>query len=250
MNQRTLNIVAVGLISLAVIISSAILSDGYKYKFTSQENIATTGLAEKEFRSDLANWSVSFKRKAMSRTEGFTQLKKDAQRVKEYLISKGFKSNELIFSSIEADKSYLEKREENKYGNFSYTQIFDGYNLSQSIDIETSNIELVEQTSREITELINEEIEINSSTPSYFYSKLEDLKIALIADATSNATNRAKNIANKSNCDLGALRQASMGVFQITGKNSSEEFSWGGVYNTTDINKKASITVKLQFGIR
>ncbi len=250
MNQRTLNIVAVGLISLAVIISSAILSDGYKYKFTSQETIATTGLAEKEFRSDIANWSVSFRRKSNSRTEGFTLLQKDAKRVKEYLISKGFKETDLKLTSVEADKSYVEKREQNERGYYSYTQIFDGYNLSQSIEIETSDILLVEQTSREITELINEEIEINSRTPSYYYSKLEDLKIALIADATTNATNRAKNIAEKSNSGLGELRQASMGVFQITGKNSSEEYSWGGVYNTSDIDKKASITVKLQFGIK
>ena len=175
---------------------------------------------------------------------------KDAKRVKEYLISKGFKETDLKLTSVEADKSYVEKREQNERGYYSYTQIFDGYNLSQSIEIETSDILLVEQTSREITELINEEIEINSRTPSYYYSKLEDLKIALIADATTNATNRAKNIAEKSNSGLGELRQASMGVFQITGKNSSEEYSWGGVYNTSDIDKKASITVKLQFGIK
>jgi hypothetical protein len=41
-----------------------------------------------------------------------------------------------------------------------------------------------------------------------------------------------------------------MGVFQITGKTSSEEYSWGGVYNTSDRNKKASITVKLEFAIK
>ncbi|NTW32997.1 MAG: SIMPL domain-containing protein, partial [Bacteroidetes bacterium] len=48
----------------------------------------------------------------------------------------------------------------------------------------------------------------------------------------------------------GYLKRADMGVFQITAQNSSEEFSYGGAYNTFSKNKTASITVHLDFGIR
>ena len=92
-------------------------------------------------------------------------------------------------------------------------------------------------------------INISSNQPNYYYTKLEDLKLSLISNATENATVRAKNIAEKGNSTLGSLKNATMGVFQITGKTSSEEYSWGGVYNTSDRNKKASITVKLEFAI-
>ena len=41
-------------IALAIIIGLWIVGGAYKYKFKSQENISVTGLAEKDFTSDLS----------------------------------------------------------------------------------------------------------------------------------------------------------------------------------------------------
>jgi hypothetical protein len=40
-----------------------------------------------------------------------------------------------------------------------------------------------------------------------------------------------------------------MGIFQITGQNYGEDYSWGGTFNTADKNKTASITMKLIFEV-
>ncbi|MEB2783275.1 hypothetical protein [Algoriphagus persicinus] len=45
------------------------------------------------------------------------------------------------------------------------------------------------------------------------------------------------------------LISANMGIFQITGQNSGEDYSWGGTFNTADKNKTASITMKLIFEV-
>ena len=41
-----------------------------------------------------------------------------------------------------------------------------------------------------------------------------------------------------------------MGVIQITGTNSNEAFTAGGTYNTESKNKKARITMKLDYHIK
>jgi hypothetical protein len=41
-----------------------------------------------------------------------------------------------------------------------------------------------------------------------------------------------------------------MGIFQITAQNSDEEYTWGGAFNTSDKLKTASITVRMEFGVR
>jgi hypothetical protein len=41
-----------------------------------------------------------------------------------------------------------------------------------------------------------------------------------------------------------------MGIFQITAQNSSEEYTYGGAFNTASKNKTASVTVRLDFGIK
>lgn len=40
-----------------------------------------------------------------------------------------------------------------------------------------------------------------------------------------------------------------MGVFQITGKNSNEDYSYGGVFNTSSKEKTASITLKVDYQV-
>ena len=40
-----------------------------------------------------------------------------------------------------------------------------------------------------------------------------------------------------------------MGIFQITGQNSKESYSWGGTFNTSSREKTASITMKLTYKV-
>jgi hypothetical protein len=42
---------------------------------------------------------------------------------------------------------------------------------------------------------------------------------------------------------------ADMGVFQITAENSSEEYEWGGSFNTSSRRKTASVTIRLKYEI-
>jgi hypothetical protein len=69
----------------------------------------------------------------------------------------------------------------------------------------------------------------------------------MIAKATEDARIRAERIAQNSGSELGDLIYANMGIFQITGQNSGEDYSWGGTLNTSSKNKTASITMKLTF---
>ena len=111
------------------------------------------------------------------------------------------------------------------------------------------NIDLIAKISREATELINQGIEINSNPPTYYYSNLGALKIEMVAAATEDGRVRAEQIASKANGSLGELKNANLGVFQITSQSGDEEYSWGGTYNTSSIYKTASITVRLEFGV-
>jgi len=99
--------------------------------------------------------------------------------------------------------------------------------LTQNITNESNEVDKNEGVSREVTELINQGVELYSQEPQYYYTKLAELKIEMIAAATQDAKVRAEQIAQNSNGNLGGLKNATMGIFQITGQNSSEDYSWG-----------------------
>ncbi len=85
---------------------------------------------------------------------------------------------------------------------------------------------------------------------SYYYSGLNELKIDLLAKAAADAKDRAESIAKNSDAGLGNIRKANMGVFQITGRNTNEDYSYGGVFNTSSKDKTASITLKVEYFVK
>jgi hypothetical protein len=206
------------LLTLAIIISAWILGSAWRRTHTQTETIKVTGMAKKDFTSDLIVWRGNFSKKAMSMQDAYMTLKKDAAITRDYLVKKGVNEKEIVFSSVNIMKDY---RYIPTQGGGS-AQVFDGYILSQSIEIESKEVEKIEKISREVTELIDLGVEFYSQYPEYYSTKLADLKIEMLAKATEDARIRAEKIAENGHSKLGALRNASMGIFQITGQNSNE----------------------------
>ena len=237
------SVIVASILAIGLVIGAFILGNAYKYKFKSTESINVTGNALKDFNADLVKWRATFSRKDFDLRVASDQLKADQIVVKNFLISQGIKPNEIVFEAVNISKDF-------QYGtdsNGASISQFTGYNLSQDATIESKELDKIEKASREISNLISQGIELSSSNPNYYYSKLEDLKLELIAQASENAKQRAENIATKSGGSLGKLQKADLGIFQITGKNDNEEYSSGGALNTTSRQKTANITVKASY---
>lgn len=233
------------IIGIAIIATAAVLSNGFKNRNKALDQIDVTGLGKKDFVSDLIVWTGSFTRKSMDLKAAYAQLNEDQKKIKEYLLGKGVKETELVVSAVEINKEF-----DYHYDNEGRsTSTFNGYRLTQRVTIESNDVDKVESISREVTELINTGVEFYSETPQYYYTRLAELKIEMIASATEDARVRAEKIAQNAGAKLGDLKSAKMGVFQIIAQNSSEDFSWGGSFNTFSKRKTATITMKLSFGI-
>lgn len=227
-------------IIIAVIIGSATL----KYRTTSDEVIIVTGLAEKDFEADQIVWKGTFHRQGMDLRSAYSMLKADEAEIKLYLNGKNIPDSNIVFSSVDIQRNYETRYDES--GRVSGTA-FSGYNLTGTVTVNSRKIIDVEKLSREITGLLEKGIELNSIPPSYYYSGLNELKIDLLAKAAKDASQRAESIAENSGTDLGNLKKATMGVFQITGKNLNEDYSYGGVFNTSSKEKTASITLRVEY---
>jgi len=230
--------------ALAIILAALSFSNAYKFKYKSNNSVSVTGLGSKDFVSDLIVWSGSFIRKNGSLKDAYAELDSDRDKIKKYLLKQGTSTDEIIFSAVDIDKEFTDVWDDSGTKTIS---VFSGYRLTQRVQIESKDVDKVEAISRQVTELINSGIEFYSSSPEYYYTKLAELKIEMIAEATKDANTRAKKIAENAGSDIGALKNASMGVFQIVAQNSAEEYSWGGSFNTASKRKTASITVKLEY---
>ncbi len=234
------------LIAIAVVITALILGNAYQSRGHSNESVSVVGLGEENFVSDLIVWRASFSKRSFDLQESYHGLDADREKIRKYLMSKGVSEKDIVFLAVDIQKDYTyEYDEDNRRSN----TVFNGYVLSQQLKVESPEVDKVEQISREVTELINSGVELTSMAPEYYYTGLAALKLKMIEAATKDAKERGQRIAENAGGQLGELTYADMGVFQITGQNSSEEYSWGGSFNTSSKKKTASITVHLRYAI-
>ncbi len=241
------NIISALLFSLAIVIAAYLLGNAFMHRNKSEKKISVVGLGKTDFTSDLIVWEGSFSAFDQDIKRAYNRLNRDKEIVEKYLIGKGIDKDEIVFSAVQTTNKtrpiYLEN------GNYAGEE-FLGYELTQNVTVKSKKVETVEKVGREITELLNKGVKFYSYSPRYYYTKLEDLKLEMISKATENARNRAEKIAENSGAHLGKLIHAKMGVFQITGQYSDEDYSWGGTFNTSSKEKTASITMKLTYGIK
>ena len=235
------------IIGVAIIAAAWLLGRAYTYKYRSQDTIVVTGLGETEFSSDLIVWSGQITFETYDVSAGYTQLEKNKDQVLKFVKSHGLDSDDIVFKFVNVEKLYTSRYSDN--GNY-IGQYFAGYRLSQEFLIESSEVDKVEAVSREISSLIAQGITIDTYSPDYYYTKLEDVKLSLIERASADAKARAEKIAENAGTALGKVASARMGVFQITGANSNEEFSAGGSFNTSSRHKKARITMRVEYRVK
>jgi len=240
-------------IGVSIIITALVLGTAFKNRNENLDTISVVGLGTTDFVSDEILWSGSFSTKSFDIKEAYSKMISDQKTVKDFFISKGFKENEFSFGAVSFNKKYREIRQEhadNPY-NVKYEQVFDGYEANQTIMFTAkSNSELmkkIEEVSSKTSELVNSGIELTANAIQYTYSDLPSLKHTLIERATQDAKERAEKIVYTGKGKLGKLKNASMGVFQITGQGSTEDYSYGGIFDTYSKNKTARITVRLEY---
>ncbi len=231
-------------IAAATIVSTVIFSQGLmKIMKFQREMISVTGATEKKIISDYMVWKLDFSRRDAQMTVAYNKVKADLKIVQDYLTTKGIAAKDMIVSPITTEVLYKQGEKSGKD-----TNVIEGYKLSQGIEIRSTEVQNVTAISREATELINQGIELISNEPEYFYTKLAELKIEMLREATKDAKKRAEEIAFSSGNKIGVIRSAKMGVFQITPVNSYDVSDYGS-NDTSSLEKKVNAVVSADFAI-
>ncbi|MDA2919718.1 SIMPL domain-containing protein [Desulfobacterota bacterium AH_259_B03_O07] len=248
MNDRT-NPTWFGLLLLGIFLAAGIVVATFviaktieRVKFQNQR-IQVKGFAERTITSDIAVWKGQITVRSPELVSAYNKLQADVEKVLSYLGEQGIKKEDVGVSSVSTIVQY--KKTEKGMA----TNIIDGYVLGQTVELTSSDVSLIAQIAAGSTSLIKEGIEFSSYAPQYFYTKLDDMKIELLGEATKNALMRAGVLAKNSGSEIGTLKYASQGVFQITPVYSTQVSDYG-VYNTTTIEKSIKAVVTIEYSIR
>jgi uncharacterized protein len=238
-------------VSLSIVLSTVIGSWSFLSAKKLTQSIEVTGSAKKRIKSDLIIWQTSVATEAPTLPEAYSKLTRDVEKVKVFLIAHGIPENQIAISAVETTPVLREKRSgyQPETEGTSLTGAVSGYHLKQSLAVRSSEIDKITAISRQVTELINQGILLDSEAPEYLYTRLAETKVEILADAARDARERAKQIATSTGGKIGDIRSASMGVLQITAADASD-VSEMGVNDTKSLEKDITAVVHMTFAIQ
>ena len=232
-----------GIIGVSLILSVFLLTGGIiKYQKLQNQTITVTGSASENVTSDLAALNIGYKAQAYSLKEGYAKMEEAKSTIKEYLKNAGIEEKDISFNQVSNYEVYK------RIGNYTTNDV-EFYKFNGEVKVSSSNVNLIDDISKKINELINKDVDINYSNVEYLVSNLDEVKIKMVGAATKNAKQRAQSMVRSTGDRIGSLTSAKTGVFQIVPVNSTEVSDYG-INDTTSIEKKVVAVVNATFSVK
>lgn len=201
----------VGLMGLGYLIAQSIVD----IKLLDR-SVEVKGLSEREVAADIAIWPITYNVADNDLSQLYQTIQQQNDSVAAFLEKSGFSSDEISISApAVVDK---QAREYDSSGNSRYR-----YTASSTITVYTDKVEPVRQTMIKLAELGRQGIAITSDAyaTQFVFTKLNDIKPAMIEEATRNAREAAAKFAKDSDSTLGKIKHANQGMFSIDNRDSS-----------------------------
>lgn len=232
------------LIALGAVLSTYVLSHAIiDFQKLQSQAISVTGSASKSITSDSAIFNASFETRSVNIKTGYRKLTQDAKVIREFLKESGVEEKDIEFTSVNSYAIY--KKTSSGYE----TNDVEGYRLSQNVKVTSKDITKLTNISKNVSTLIDKNVELNSNNVQYFVSNLDDIKIQMLAEATKNAKLRAQSMVESTKGRIGVMNSAKMGVFQIVPESSTEVSDYG-INDTQSIQKKVIAVVNATFTVK
>lgn len=193
------------------------------------------GLAEKRVQADLANWDIILTVSGSSKKE-IPKLYEQAQ------------ENQKVVVDLLKENGILE--DEIKIGVLNYNQsifrdnnqkiVDETHRLNGVINIETSEVGKIEKVRVKLNGLIAKGLDLENLQPKYYFTKLNEVKPAMLKEATKNARLAAKEFAANAGVKVGNIRSARQGNFYV--KDIGSEYT-----DSDKIEKNVRVVTTITF---
>lgn len=192
--------------------------------------VTVKGLAEREVKADLAIWKVRFKVADNSLTAANEKVANDMLKVKEFLRQFSIEESEMELSAPRVIDLFARE-----YGPERLPP--NRYIIEAALVVKTKKIDQIVNAAQKAIELIKMGIVLDENSyganPAYLYTRLNDIRPQMLAEATKSARALAEQFAEDSASMVGPIRQANQGTFTI----GSYEQSEGGDERSTPMKR-------------
>ncbi|WP_372987306.1 SIMPL domain-containing protein [Marinobacter sp.] len=210
-----MKVVSALILGISTIIAASLLSDGLTGLRTADRFVTVKGVAEQEVRADLALWPIRF----VATGETLNQAQERARASRDAIMA-FLKLQAIDETAVELLRLDVTDTRANPYPGNNTEQKFI---INQTLMVRSADIDRIRQAAQNVSDLVDSGVVLSSDYgpggPTYLFSGLNEIKPAMIAEATASAREAALQFARDADAELGGLRRANQGVFQILARD-------------------------------
>jgi hypothetical protein len=227
-------------ISFSIIILGLFLYLAITNYTKSNDIINVTGSASKDIKSDYGILTIRLITEDENPSLAYNSLQNNLKILLNFLNSQNIENDKIDYNSI---YNYVYST------NPDVPNTKQKYHYEQSVIIKLNDVYKIKDLSNSVSGLVSKGVYLQVEQPLFYYSKIQDIKAQVQAEATQDAIKRASKILLTTNSQLGDIKNVRVGVIQITPINS-QEISDYGMNDASSINKKITAVVNVSFKIK
>ena len=205
------------ILGLGMIVSASLLKDGLTEMRTGDRYVTVKGVAEQEVNADLALWPIRFAATGETLEEAREKARSSRDGVMAFL-----KLQAIDEDSVELQRMDVVDTHANPYQPENGARKFI---ITQVLMVRTEAVDKVRQAAQGVSDLVDSGVILSSdygpTGPTYLFTRLNDIKPEMISEATAAARESAQQFARDADAELGGLRRANQGVFQILARDQA-----------------------------
>ncbi|PEQ14052.1 hypothetical protein B2G71_06535 [Novosphingobium sp. PC22D] len=202
-------IVAIGLIA-----GGYLLGDGLLRAQQANRAVTVRGLAERDVTADLATWTITYSASAGDLASAQSSVDRDTREIRAFFGELGFPADALQPTGVNVSQ----------YTN-NGVQTF---TVRQRMSLRSNDIKRAQAAVKRQFELVRRGVMLeDGSGMAYTFTGLNDIKPAMVAEATRDARAAAEQFAKDSGTTVGAIKSATQGYFSIDARDGDNSGEWG-----------------------
>jgi uncharacterized protein len=205
-----------------------------------RDTVSVTGSARKPISSNLVRWSLRVSHESPKAATAARLLRGEVATVRAFLEQQGIPAAEIKPGVVYAEQQVAV---------LPHHRRRISYRVSQSLNMSTHKLDVVEQGATRVGLLIAQGIDVSAEQPTYISTELTKAKLDALAAATADARERAEILVKGLGGKLGPMRRTQLGVYQITPRDSTEISDYG-INDTSSREKDVNAVVTATFAVK
>lgn len=228
------------ILAVGIAVSGLLAGSGFVRAKQAERFVTVKGVSEREAQADLAIWPLRIVAASNDLGAANSQIQASVRKIRAFLGRHGVDTTGLTLQDFAVTDAQA-----NIYGG---DRGGPRYVITQTLMVRSTAPQVVAAASQRVAELVSEGVVLSSGEqygnggPTFVFTKLNELKPAMIAEATARAREAAAQFAADAGSALGGIRQANQGYFEILPREQAM-----GISEASQLNKTIRVVATVEY---